>query len=385
MAVTKAVFEILLRRCPVEDRVRLERVSQDAKIAVDDSWRHKHSLTRSDEGWLKVPASRRCDIISKMTSLKVLDIAWAVNRVNYVDREMIVQEIIKSCPIIRQIYEDSFYKSNLQVRYLEHYGAACKLNMLDAYGVPISKLKSLKLSHPSLNILWLNDGITVPEETTHLVHLRSRVSILASCDPTRLTLLQSIEIQKEIRVEQFDHICTNFPKLKSFTFFTSAATHTVNQYLMQLECLEDLNYTCGGLILGTILNYLTSKQGSNLKTLIMEPCAFSASDLITIIPTHLSRLETIRIGTGAGIVLSYTKESLQITWSKESLTSVLQAFPKSDSFLIKTPERIHAYWTTQFKSFASRRKNKLIKVIFEQKTSSTVEMEEEFDNLLVIV
>ena len=387
MTVTKAVLEALFKWCPVEDRVRFERISLDAKVAVHDSWWHKNSLTRHDKDWLRVPGPKRCQIISKMSSLKKVDIAWAVNGLNETDHENVVQEIIKSCPIIRQIYNDRFYETNLQVRYLEHYGADCKLEMLDAHGIPVSKLKSLKRSHPMLKITWLNNGGMVPEEVTHLVSTNySPVNILTGCDPTRLKFIQSFEIESEINSGQIAFICDNFPKLKSFVFRTAETTHTVIKSLMLLDSLDVLNITkLTKPIARDILEYFESGKASNLKSLTLIPCNLSVNDMVTIIPPHLPHLEFVKITTGCGLVLSYLKETLMITWTKTSLESVFNAFPKCTSFCIQTPQRINAYWTPQFKRFAGRRKNKLIKVIYKQTKRAAVEMEEEFDNLLIIV
>lgn len=379
MAANKADLEILFSKLDVEDRVRFERVSRDAKVAVDDSWRKKKSLTKKDSGWLQIPGPKRCEIISKMTSLKIVDIEHAVAGAELYYQD-IVKQIIDCCPIIKRIY---FADSHMIWRYFQKYGSHCRVEMIDAFHFEANTLKLIKDLRPSIHIEWYHNHREIPEWTTHLVSGRNpQLDVLAMCEPTLLKHLQSISLDQIIGLEQIGHICSNYPGLKSFCFLTNELTSSVVKHLMKLQCLEVLSYRAAtGTVNGHILDYLKSEQAVKLESIIFDRTSFYMSDFMTAIADNLPQLNFIKMSSGKGLIIKYYKKSLRISWNGRSLRDIFRAFPKADEFLIQVPRTIRPFWLAEAKVFSAPRRKKLIKVIIELEQKSPRQILET-DNLL---
>lgn len=379
MADKKTMLEILFSKLDVEHRVYFERVSVNAGVAVNDSWLKKKSLTKKDSGWLLIPGPKRCEIISKMSSLTVVDVEHAVEEAKGFE-DKIVDKLIKSCPAIRRIYNDTV--SNMTWKYWKKYGAECRIEMIDGYNFHPSDLRSFKNKRPSLLIEWSHNNIkAIPELTTHLSSgHKFPLDILTDCDPIRLKHLQSICLNGQlISSEQIEHLCSKYRTLKEFSFSTNVPTTIVTKHLMKLECLEVLDYGTDGssnLITSSIFDYLKSEQASKLESLVLDTTSFPIRDFVDIISANLKRLKVVEVSAFSGLILRYTKKSLMIKWTEITLSQLFKSFPKAYEFLIHAPGPIHRHWFAESKIFSDARRKKLIKVVIDLKNKSPRKIEE---------
>ena len=379
-----AVLTLVFSELPVEDRVRFERVSKGTKIAVDDSWRNKKSLTKSDAKWPSIPVEKRCEIISKMAGLVVVDMFHACQYAHG-KYQKVLEKFVRSCSVIRRVDNDP--ELYMQLKYIEYHGSGSRIEMIKCRPnvVKPEVLKSIKKLCPSLKIKWIYGDGPIPEETNYLVADR-RLNIFTRCDPVKLTNLQSISLQNQkLSSEQIEYIVQNFPNLESFKFFTNERTQVVTKSLMKLTSLKQLDYRAGhsNAITEGIFKYLRSDSASKLRFLSLELTSFHLTFLVEIVSSNLKELQLIRVVDGQGTLLLSDVKNVKILWLKDSLSGLLTTFPKAVWFHIKhSNSKCIPFWKLQLEAFAKQRRNKLIEVIVELQ-SKTLPMELEADNLRI--
>lgn len=387
MVLSPVILAKIFSYLDIEDRVRFERVSRDAKTAVADSWRSKKRLLRGDDdseegptGWLCVPGNKRCEIVSKMTSLRIVDIEFAIHGTPHYYHQ-VVDTIVSRCPVVRRIYND--YGLNLHLQYYRRYKSQTRIDLITCYRGSLSSLREIMQYAPAVHVRWVYDGESFPEMITHVVaSWKRKMDIFGDLCPALFISLKAINlVNQKIWSAELDHICSSFPSLKSLKVQVCEPTSVVVKCLQKLESLEVLEVKSPNGVNDCVLSYLKLENSSSLVSITFDNAHFSIEDFVEIVPIHLRKLKFAQISARHRLILGFDCKSVEILWIYESLEPVFAAFPKVTDLMIKS-NLVHHRWSFELKEFAIRRPHKRFDVFLDPGQKS-IQVTDETDNITI--